>query len=82
MKSFYLKKLNESIGNDNPTLSQVLKWYSTNRRDKYSHFEVSNGEAYFSIYDGEESESIIWDLKFEELKNQSEKLIEWLENLI
>lgn len=82
MKSFYLEKLNESIGDDNPTLSQVLKWHSSNGRNKYSHFEVSKGEAYFSIYDGEESDSIAWNLNFEELENQSEQLIEWLAELI
>lgn len=77
-----MKTLQESIGCDNPTLSQVLKWHSSNGRDKYSHFEVSNGEAYFSIYDGEEIESIIWDLNFNDLQNQSEELKKWLIELI
>ena len=82
MTSFYLKKLNESIESDNPTLAQVLKWHSSNGRDKYSHFEVSEGEAYFSIYDGKGSGSIVWNLNFDELENQSEQLIEWLAELI
>jgi len=81
-RNFYLKKLQESIGDDTPTLSQVLKWHSSDGRDKYSHFEVSKDEAYFSVYDGEESDSIVWNLTFEELENQSDEIIEWLAELI
>ena len=63
-------------------LNDVLGWHSSKGRDKYSHFEVSKEEAYFSIYDGEESESIVWDLKKPYLIDQSSELLEWLENLI
>ena len=61
-----------------PKLNDVLKWHSSNGRDKYSHFEVSKGEAYFSIYDGEEIDSIVWDLSKIYLHEQSNELIEWL----
>lgn len=63
-------------------LNDVLKWHSYNGRDKYSHFEISKGEAYFSIYDGEEAESIIWDLSKPLLKDQSQELISWLADLL
>lgn len=63
-------------------LNDVLKWHSMDGRDKYSHFEVSKTEAYFSIYDGEETESIIWDLSKPLLKDQSEELISWLAELL
>lgn len=82
MKNILLKKLQESIGCKTPLLTDVLKWHSSNSRDKYSHFEVSDGEAYFSIYDGEEHDSIVWDLNFSALENQSNKLIEWLSELV
>lgn len=65
-----------------PKLNDVLKWHSSNGRDKYSHFEVSKGEAYFSIYDGEESYSIVWDLSKLHLHEQSNDLIEWLADLV
>jgi len=65
-----------------PALNDVLKWHSSNGRDKYSHFEVSKGEAYFSIYDGEESDSIVWDLSKTYLHEQSNELIEWLAELV
>jgi len=65
-----------------PALNDVLKWHSSNGRDKYSHFEVSKGEAYFSIYDGEESDSIVWDLSKLHLHEQSNELIEWLADLV
>lgn len=77
-----LKKLQESIGCETPILTDVLKWHSSNGRDKYSHFEVHKGEAYFSIYDGEENDSIVWDLSFAALENQSQELIEWLSELV
>lgn len=64
-----------------PKLNDVLKWHS-NGRDKYSHFEVSKGEGYFSIYDGEESYSIVWDLSKVFLHEQSNELIEWLAELV
>lgn len=76
------KELQKSIGCESPLLNDVLKWHSSKGRDKYSHFEVSEGEAYFSIYDGEETDSIIWNLNFVALENQSEELIEWLSELI
>ena len=66
----------------NIMLNDVLKWHSSNGRDKYSHFEISKGEAYFSIYDGEETESIIWDLSKPYLKDQSKELLEWLADLL
>ena len=53
----------------------------SNGIDKYSHFEVSKGEAYFSIYEGEETESIVWDLSKQYLKDQSPELLEWLSTL-
>lgn len=77
-----LKKLKKSIGSENVLLNDVLKWHSSNDRDKYSHFEVSNGEAYFSVYDGEEHVSIFWDLSKLALENQSEELINWLAELV
>jgi hypothetical protein len=43
---------------------------------------VSKGEAYFSIYDGEESDSITWDLSKMHLHEQSNELIEWLAELV
>ena len=66
----------------NIMLNDVLKWHSLNGRDKYSHFEVSKGEAYFSIYDGEETESIVWDLSKSNLKDQSKDLIDFLSELL
>ncbi len=82
MENYNFKKLQQSIGCGTPLLNDVLKWHSQNGRDKYSHFEVSKGEAYFSIYDGEENDSIVWDLNFAALENQSDKLIEWLSELV
>jgi hypothetical protein len=76
-----LKKLQQSIGCKTPSLNDVLKWHSSNGRDKYSHFEVSKGEAYFSIYDSEETYIIAWDLSFCFLENQSQELIDWLSEL-
>ena len=72
----------KTVGCEPPKLNDVLKWHSSNGRDKHSHFEVSKGEAYFSIYDGEESESIIWDLSKVHLHEQSNELIEWLADLV
>jgi len=72
----------KTVGCEPPKLNDVLKWHSSNGRDKYSHFEVSKGEAYFSIYDGEESDSIIWDLSKMHLHEQSNELIEWLAELV
>ena len=72
----------KTVGCEPPKLNDVLKWHSSNGRDKYSHFEVSKGEAYFSIYDGKESESIIWDLSKIHLHEQSNELIEWLADLV
>ena len=69
------------IGHE-PLLNHVLEWHSLNGRDKYSHFEVSKGEAYFSIYDGEENESINWDLSKSKLSDQSKELIDFLHDLI
>ena len=69
------------IGHE-PLLNDVLEWHSLNGRCKYSHFEVSKGEAYFSIYDGEENESIILDLSKSKLSDQSEELINFLHDLI
>jgi hypothetical protein len=66
----------------NIMLNDVLKWHSSNGRDKYSHFEISKGEAYFSIYDGEETESLVWDLSKPFLKDQSNELLEWLADLL
>ena len=71
----------EKIGHE-PLLNDVLEWHSSNGIDKYSHFEVSKGEAYFSIYDGEENESIIWDLSKSKLSDQSPELINFLHDLI
>ena len=68
--------------NSNILLNDVLEWHSLNGRCKYSHFEVSKGEAYFSIYDGEENESINWDLSKLKLSDQSEELINFLHDLI
>lgn len=65
-----------------PKLNDVLKWHSSNGRNKVSHFEVSKGEGYFSIYDGEESYSIVWDLSKVFLHEQSNELIEWLAELV
>lgn len=62
-------------------LNDVLEWHSKDGRDKYSHFEVSKGEAYFSIYDGEEVESIVWNLSSVFLADQSDELKEFLNGL-
>lgn len=70
----------EIIGHE-PMLNDVLEYHSKDGKDKYSHFEVSNGKAYFSIYDGEETESLVWDLTKPYLKDQSKELIEYLNNL-
>jgi hypothetical protein len=70
-----------SILGKEPQLNDVLSWHSSNGIDKYSHFEVSKGEAYFSIYEGEETESIVWDLSKQYLKDQSPELLEWLSTL-
>ncbi len=61
-------------------LIHVLKWHSL-FYSKYSHFEVHNGESYFCVYDGEETESIVWNLNENLLKNQSKELIDFLFNL-
>jgi len=76
------KKIKTSIGCEAPMLTDVLKWHSSDGRNKYSHFEVSKGEAYFYIYDGEESSTINWNLSFISLETQSGELIEWLSELI
>ncbi len=62
-------------------LNNVLHWHSKKSRNKYSHFEVSNGEGYFVIYDEEEAESKAWDLSKPYLKDQSEETIKFLCNL-
>lgn len=77
-----LRLTHKSLGCEPPKLNDVLKWHSSNGRDKYSHFEVLKGEAYFSIYDGEESDSIVWDLSKVFLHEQSNELIEWLAGLV
>ena len=74
--------INFTIIGHEPLLNDVLEWHSLNGRCKYSHFEVSKGEAYFSIYDGEENESINWDLSKLKLSDQSEELIDFLHDLI
>lgn len=63
-------------------LNDVIKWHSLNNRNKYSHFEVIKGKAYFQIYEGELTESIEWDLSKSKLEDQSEELIDWLVELI
>lgn len=77
----YFKNQQITIFGKDPMLNDVLLWHSSSGINKYSHFEVSKGEAYFSIYEGEESESIIWDLSKPYLKDQSYELIEWLSTL-
>lgn len=77
-----LGKLQQSIDCETPLLHDVLKWHSSNGRDKYSHFEVSYGVAYFSIYDGEDNDDIIWDLSYVALANQKQELIDWLAELV
>ena len=77
---YYPKDL--GLAGKNIMLNDVLIWHSSNGRDKYSHFEVSKTEAYFCIYDGEEKESIIWDLSKPYLKDQSEDLINFLTELL
>jgi hypothetical protein len=72
----------KTVACEPPKLNDVLKWHSSNGRDKYSHFEVSKGEAYFLIYNGEETESVIWDLSKVNLHEQSNELIEWLADLV
>ena len=69
------------LGKD-ATLSDVLLWHSSNSRDKYSHFGVFKGEGYFSLYDSEITYTITWDLTKSKLSEQSEKIIEFLNNLI
>lgn len=76
------RKIEKMLIPDPPQLNDVLKWHSSKGRDKYSHFEVNNGEGYFSIYDGEETESIAWDLSKPRLLDQSEELISWLAELL
>lgn len=56
-----------------PTLNDVLLWFNI-KKYKYAHFE----SYYFSIYNGEEYETIDWDLTNPYLKNQSEELIRFL----
>lgn len=73
--------LKKSIGLENPKLNDVLKWYSTNNRDRYSHFEVSAGVGFFVIYESEDTYSFEWNLDFLELKNQNDELITWLSEL-
>jgi hypothetical protein len=64
-------------------LNDVLLWHTkSTERSKYSHFEVHLGEGYFSIYDGEETESKVWDLSKLYLKDQSPDIIEWLLSLV
>jgi len=79
----YIGKFNDIflIVGKEPMLNDVLLWHSSNSIDKYSHFEVSKGEAYFSIYDGEKTESLVWNLSKPYLKDQSSELIEWLSTL-
>lgn len=62
-------------------LNDVLLWHSLDKRDKYSHFEVHNGEGYFCIYDGEGNESLVWTLSSFLLADQSEKLKVFLNSL-
>lgn len=86
--SLELDKVCNSIYNEIPycsellKLNDVLKWHSSNGRDKYSHFEVSKGDAYFSLYDGEDKDDIFWDLSTCYLHKQSNDLIEWLAELV
>jgi len=72
----------KTVGCEPPMLNHVLRWHSSNGRDKYSHFEVHKGGAYFSIYDGECTDSIVWDLTKIHLHEQSNELIEWLAELV
>lgn len=62
-------------------LNDVLNWYSINGRDSYSHFEVGRGQGVFRVYDSDESYSIIWNLDYPLLSDQSEELINFLNNL-
>jgi hypothetical protein len=60
-----------------PTLSDVLFWFN-GLKYKYAHFEVDE----FCIYDSDEpTEFIKWDLTKCYLKDQSEELIEFLNDL-
>jgi hypothetical protein len=62
-------------------LNDVLLWHSYKNRNKYSHFKVSNGIGYFSIYYGEDNYTIDWDLSKLYLYQQSEEIIQWLASL-
>lgn len=63
------------------TLNDVLIWHSTNGRDLYSHFEVGMGQGVFRVYDSDESYSIIWNLQSPFLADQSEELINFLNDI-
>jgi hypothetical protein len=58
-----------------PTLNDVLYWFTFIKKYKYAHFEL----YYFSIYNGDEkTEPIEWDLTNPYLRGQSEELISFL----
>ena len=80
IKQKIIKDIPKQMGfRTEPMLNDVLMWHSKgSQRSKYSHFEVHNCEGYFSIYDGEETESKVWDLSKRYLKDQSPELLEWL----
>ena len=63
-------------------LNNVLLWHSMNNRNKYSHFEIINGSGFFIDYDGDDTQTFIWDLTIPYLHEQSESLIEYLAELI
>ena len=77
---YYPKDL-KMIGK-NIMLNDVLKWHSMNDRKKYSHFEVTKNDAYFVVYDSEETYMVFWDLSKPFLKDQSNDLLEWLASLL
>ena len=77
-----LKALCTSMGDESPMLNVVLKWYSSNDRDMQSAFTVSNKTAYFTDYSKKGRIDLEWDLQYQSLGVQSEKLINFLYELI
>lgn len=66
---------------EEPKLNHVLLFHQT-KQNKHSHFEVFEKEGHFIVYEGDEgSENLTWDLTKNDLKDQNENLINWLNTL-
>lgn len=76
-------RLERSIEAMNPTLAKVIKWHSSNGRDRDSMFMVKEGTAFFAIFGrGEKVVRGYWNLDHDELERQDRNLILWLADLI